>query len=214
MTRTPLFAAMVVMASSLVYAQDTPKAGVTMSAPTAIGVLWQVTDGFALRPEINVTHSTGESSSSSSTGTSSSITSDDSTGVGVALSALVYVARKDALRTYISPKFTYSRTSSMASSTTTGSTVSPATSQSTTSNYSTSGSLGAQYSFGRRIGIFGELGVVYTRSNSDITSTFTVNGFTIVNGVLTQTAQQQVARSAASSNQISTRTAVGVIVFF
>ena len=34
-------------------AQDTPKLGVTMGYPS-IGVIWHVTDGVALRPEVSV----------------------------------------------------------------------------------------------------------------------------------------------------------------
>ena len=67
------------------------------------------------------------------------------------ISALIYLARRDDLGTYISPRFSYSFTES-----------SPSDADSWT--YQVSGSVGAQHKLGDRFAVFGELGIEYTRS--------------------------------------------------
>jgi hypothetical protein len=212
MGRTVL-ALLVLLAPAVVHAQDDPKVGVTMGYPGAIGVQWQVSDAFALRPEITFSRTTGDSTGSDLLGANPPVTTEDTNAVGAALSALVYVGRKDALRPYISPRIAYSRSAASAS-TNTNTIPGPSTSDSTISSYSAAGSFGAQYALGRRFSVFGELGASYTRTTTLTTSTFTTTSTTIVNGAITQTIRAQNVQASAHANVVTTRTAVGVIVYF
>ena len=96
-------------------AQDTPRMGITMGYPAAIGVVWQPTDRIALRPEVTLSKSSGESILTTSftfggtTTTTTSVISNDNWQAGVGLSALFYLTGHDALRTYVSPRWTYTR---------------------------------------------------------------------------------------------------------
>ena len=179
-----------------------------MAYPGSVGVIWQVAERVALRPEIAFSRATGDSGPNDLVG-AAPLSTDESTGVGAGISALFYVHRWEGLRTYISPRFSYSRNSTSAS--TAGNT---STSESTTSSYLTSGSFGAQYSLGRHFGLFGEAGLGYTATSTALTSTLTLSVVSIVNGVLTPTTRQQTLQSSSHSNTISTRSSVGVIFFF
>lgn len=189
-------------------AQDAGKVGVTMGYPSSVGVIWQVADRVALRPEITLSRSMGDSSTSDLAGVVP-VSTDDSTGVGVGLGALFYVHRWEGLRTYVSPRFSYNRISTSASTTPSGS-----TSESTTSAYLTSGSFGAQYPLGRHFGLFGEIGLGYTSTRTAIASTLTTTFTSIVNGVVTQSTRTQTVQSSSHSNTVATRSGVGVIFFF
>jgi len=183
-------------------AQDQGKVGLTMGYPSSVGVIWQAADRVALRPEISLSHVTGDSASSDFLGPQP-LSTNDSTGVGVGLSALFYLHRWDGLRTYVSPRFAYARTTTSA---TTSSATS--TSESTASSYLVSGAFGAQYALGRHFGLFGEVGFGYTRISADVTSTLTIGSFG------TQTTTTQMLRSSATSNTLTTRSGAGVIFFF
>lgn len=182
-----------------------------MGYPSAIGVLWHIADRIAIRPE--TTFSSGSSDSSSSNpivGTDTSSSPSDNWMVGVGVSALFYVTRADALRTYVTPRFAYSKTNTSTS--TAGSSVS---STSDGWAYTTSGSFGAQYSLGRHFGVFGELGVSYIAST---TRTSIVETITTVVGVgsggpVTRTSSQTV-RTELHVHSVSSRSGAGVIFYF
>jgi hypothetical protein len=193
--------------STTARAQDA-KVGLTMGYPSSVGVIWQVADRVAVRPEITFARTTGDSNANDLLGPSPLSTSD-STGVGTGISALFYVHRWDALRTYISPRFSYVRTSTSAS--TSGNT---STSEATTSAYLTSASFGAQYALGRHFGLFGEVGLGYTATSTALSSTLTIGITTSVNGVITQSGRVQTIQSSSHSNGLSTRSGAGVIFFF
>jgi hypothetical protein len=130
--------------------------------------------------------------------------------VGAGISALFYIHRWEGLRTYVSPRFSYQRISSSAS--TSGNT---STSDSTTSTYLASGSFGAQYALGRHFGLFGEVGLGYTSTRTALSSTLTIGVASgIVNGVVTQTTRLQTVQSSSTSNGIATRSGAGVIFYF
>lgn len=206
-----LLAIAAVLVPAIAVAQDTPKVGLTMGYPATVGLIWQIGDKVSVRPEITLSRSSDETSVVGAT--SGQVTSGDSTVVGVAVSGLIYVSRWDALRAYVSPRFSYSRNSSSSS-------LAPdppllgATTGSTTTVYGTSGSFGAQYALGRRFGLFGEVGLTYQRTSGTSSSTFTVTTTTFVNGVLTTTTVPRTSGSTLRSNTVATRTAVGVILFF
>src|SRR5438067_11504419 len=85
-------------------AQNEPRVGLTMGYPSSVGVIWHMTNRVAVRPEITFARTTGDSIGNDLPG-ASPISTSDSTGVGTGISALFYVHRWDALRTYISPRF-------------------------------------------------------------------------------------------------------------
>ena len=90
-------------------AQDTPRLGITMGYPAAVGVIWNVADRFALRPEMTFSGTTSDSSLGDTLGIGTG-SSNDGFQIGAGLSGLIYVSRWDELRIYVSPRFSYSRT--------------------------------------------------------------------------------------------------------
>lgn len=185
-------------------AQDDPRVGITMGYPASIGVVWHATDGIALRPEVGVSRSSGEFTATSSisfggsTITTTSLSSNENWQVAVGLSALFYLSRHDALRTYVSPRWAYTRTSSTSSTSPSSlSSPSPGVSSSTGSGNFVSGSFGAQYALARRFSLFGEIGLGFSR-------TVTSPAF----GSLAVTTTDSISRT------FSTRSGAGVILYF
>jgi len=200
-----LLVPMVCLASAA-RAQDTPKVGLTMGYPASAGLLWRIGERVALRPEVSLSHVSGDTSAPDLT-IPTPLSTDSTNSLGAGVSALLYVGPRDALSTYISPRFSYARTSTSAASGT-------STSDSTVCAYEVTGSFGAQYLLGRRFGVFGELGVGYTRTSTDITSVVTITTGTLANGVVSQSTRAQALASGSHSNAISTRSGVGLIFFF
>src|SRR5438034_215792 len=116
------------LAGGAANAQEKGQAGLTMGYPASVGLVWQPSDGFALRPEFSFSRTSIDSSLTGSGDTSS---------LGVGLSGLFYVGRWESLSAYVSPRFTYNRLSSESS----GTVALPAT----TKTYSFTGSFGSQY---------------------------------------------------------------------
>jgi opacity protein-like surface antigen len=77
------------------------------------------------------------------------------------VSGLFYVSRNDNLRTYVSPRYTYSRGSSTS---TTSGIFGELENELESSIHSITGSFGAQYALGSRFSAFGEVGLGYVRS--------------------------------------------------
>jgi outer membrane protein W len=177
-----LVAALLVCASGTAAAQGASqgagKVGLTMGFPAAIGVQWHLGEKVAVRPEISF------STTSSETSSSSFETEGDSRSIGTNIGALFYLSTDDKLRTYVSPRFSWSRgesTSKLASvlvNPITGVTTSEL--KNTTDSYGFAGSFGAQYGLGDRFVVFGELGLSYAhgtaKSNTTLTKT-TSDGF-------------------------------------
>jgi hypothetical protein len=145
-----------VLGSVAAGAQDAGKTGLAIGYPGGIGVLWHASDKVAVRPDITVSRSTSEGT-----------TSDDSWGVGTDLTVLFYLKKSGNLRTYVAPRFSYTRTSSTLQIT-----IASAQSTTTTSNKSTTNSsggaglFGVQYSASPRFSVFGEAGIAFShRSN-------------------------------------------------
>ena len=189
-------------------AQDDPKVGITMGYPASVGIIWQVNERIALRPEVTATRASGESTSTStisfvglggggSTTTTTTVTTNESWQVSTGLSALFYLSQHDALRTYVSPRWAYSRTSN---STTSGITE-LGNFGSTGSSHTVAGSFGAQYAPGRRFNVFGEVGLAFSRSTTAPRDAPT--GL----GIVTTT-------SGAVSRNFGSRSGVGVILYF
>ena len=213
MTRTAVAAAILALAcAATAQAQPTePKVGVTMGYPTSVGALWNVSERVALRPELSLIHTSddGTSSLAGLFGSSGSSSSDLWT-VGVGVSGLFYISKAESLRTYVSPRFAYTRTSISGTNTSTTAALPPiviggSTTTSTTSGasaiYFVSGSFGAQYSLGSRFAVFGELGLSFSDTETSTTSS---SPSPSVSGI----------RSDASGKSIGLRSGAGVILFF
>jgi hypothetical protein len=208
-----LFVTTVCLLSPIVArAQDDPKVGLTMGYPSAVGVIWQMSRHVALRPEFTWTRTSMDTPSTIDPvlGVVSTGSTSVNWATGFGLSALFYVARYDSLRTYVSPRFNYSRTSGS-----TGLTGNDASSSSEGRLYSTSGSFGAEYDFGRHFAVFGEVGGNYSSST---TTTTLVESRTVFAsggpaGPITSTTTFTV-RTDSHSRQFSTRSGAGVIFYF
>jgi len=196
----------------VVRAQDDPKVGLTMGYPSAVGVLWQMSNRVALRPEFTWSRTSIDTPATidPQAGVVSAGSTSDSWTTGFGLSALFYISRYQNLRTYVSPRFNYSRSSGS-----TGLTGMAESSSSDTWLYSTSGSFGAQYGLGRHFAVFGEIGGNYTSSTL---RTSLVESRTVIvpvgpAGSITSTTLFTV-RTDQHTHQISTRSGAGIIFYF
>jgi hypothetical protein len=190
-----LFALLVLPHSSA--AQDMPRFGIVMGYPAQVALLWKVSDRLAVRPELNWSRLSSETISTADILTFPPdapvpfTTTSEGWAVGTGVSALVYLVKGDALRTYVSPRFTYTRSSTsldlgfgrVSTSTTTSST------------YGVAGLFGAQYKLANRFGVFGEMGFGYSRGTGSPGS----SGIT---------------RSESTSTSVGFRSGAGVILFF
>jgi hypothetical protein len=125
-------------ASTHALAQPARTLGVTMAHPASVGVLWQVSERFAIRPDVTVAWNSSETSSNPLGDVvvppigippvgvppivfppiTIQISSEGYT-LGFGVSALWTVARWDALRAYVTPRVGYTRSSSTVTTTTT-----------------------------------------------------------------------------------------------
>ena len=169
-----------------------------MGYPASVGIVWHLTDGIALRPEVTATRSTNDLTATSlvtvggTTRSTSTLNSNDNWQVLFGVSALFYVSKHDALKTYVSPRWAYTRVGS--ASTTDGGN----TSGSTGNTQFVSGSFGAEYALSRRFAVFGELGVAYSRTTN------TPNASAALSTLFT----------SSTSNTLGTRSGAGVILYF
>ena len=155
--------------ASTLHAQERGQVGLTMGYPPAVGLMWQVTDLVALRPEISFTSSASDPTSIPLLGT----TSNSSSTLGVGVSALFYFWKWDALRAYVAPRFTYSRLHGSSERTSQSISFPPLSTVTTTTTTETTlttesyvGLFGAQYSLHKRFSAFGEVGFGYSRQHS------------------------------------------------
>jgi hypothetical protein len=198
-----LAAIMTLLVAPSASAQDDPRVGITMGYPASVGVIWQVNDRVALRPELSVQKASADSTSTTSISLSSvvpgtviSVTSSDFWQFSAGLSALFYLSTHDALKTYVSPRWAYTRSSNGNSS----STSLPLSLTSTTSGYSLAGSFGAQYALGRRFGVFGEVGLFFSRSTISPSAASSPPGI--------------VAAYESVSRSLGARSGAGVVLYF
>jgi outer membrane protein W len=153
-------------------AQDSATVGLVMATPASVSVIWHVSDAIALRPEIGFT-----TSSTSAKGPGAAGAKTDASTVSPGFSVLFYLHRWDALRTYVSPRYVYSR--AHAESTSQG-----GSSESTASSHTVAGSIGAEYALHRHFGVFGELGISYAHADAPTTSSDSWTHRTAVGAIL------------------------------
>lgn len=178
-------------------AQDAGRVGVTMGYPGAVGVVWHLTDGIALRPDVSVTRGSSESTT---TGTftggfggtpTSSTTMSEGWSTTVGLSALFTVKTIERLRIYLTPRLAWSHSSTDSEAGVTGGLSSFDV---TTRGFITSASVGTQYGLHDRFAVFGELGAQYSDLDTRSVSPGT--------------------RNRSNNTTLGLRSAVGVIVYF
>ena len=104
--------ALVIAGATGAAAQDSGKVGITMGYPAAVGIIWHLGDTVALRPELTF------SGSSSETDRAGNVIDIESDGwaFGTGISALFYLHQYDRVRTYFSPRFTYTKIKTTSSS--------------------------------------------------------------------------------------------------
>jgi hypothetical protein len=150
--RILLAGCLLVSISSTAAAQDTGRVGLTMGYPSAVGVLWHVSERVALRPEFsfNWTQSSSESLVDASS---------DFSSLGTNLTVLFFSALSDNLKTYVAPRFAYTHTAGSSD-----------VSRSRSDMYSIGGMFGAHYALGQRFALFGEVGVAYSHQTGSLTA--------------------------------------------
>jgi hypothetical protein len=137
-----LACALVVCVAAHAGAQDTGKIGITMGFPSAVGVLWRATDSVAIRPTLTFGRSSNEGSFAI-----------DNWNLGLDVGALFYIKKYDNVRTFLSPRFSYTRAT--FSSPSNGN----ASIESTSNSTGGAGTFGAQFDASRRFSVYGEVGV-------------------------------------------------------
>lgn len=193
--RVLLGAVMLVLAARSAAAQTAGDVGVTMGYPGALGVIWHVTDGIAVRPDIALSRSTSESTTTASGlfGGSSLSSSSTSEGWGttVGVSVLVNLRTIDRLRLYLVPRLAYARSTADNESGLSGA-LSGFTAK--TTGVLASGAFGSQFNLHDRFAVFGELGLQYSTQ--------------------TTTSDFPGSRTEAEGTAFGLRSAVGVTFYF
>lgn len=203
--RRVFVSALIAIAAVAVYAtgasaQERGQVGLSMGYPGSIGIVWHVSDAVAVRPDFQFRGtSIGDDSG------------ETTTTVGIGISGLVYVAKRDALHMYVSPRFAYTRTTaelsaavytdlsaSIVSSVTQVPRVTLPTLKTTSSTKTIAGSFGAQYAVHKRFSVFGEAGLSYSTLDTSYPSTLALITVPDYDGPRTW----------------GTQTAAGVIVYF
>jgi hypothetical protein len=185
-------------------AQDAGQIGVTLGYPSAVGIIWHVTDNVAVRPEISFSTGSTESpvisSGLSFPDVSVNVGETSSTTVTAGVSGLFYFGEWDKLRAYVSPRYTYARLTSNSGST--------FSTDARNSAYTVTGSFGAHYQLHRRFAVFGETGFGYTRTRTTLTSVLLLPVIPVV-----PTVPAPVTRSEINSHSWAIRTSAGVIFY-
>jgi len=207
MKRLLLAVSLVLSVGANALAQDAGQVGVLLGFPSAVGVIWHVTDNVAVRPEISFSTGSTEnpviSSGLSLPGLSDDLGETSSTAVTAGVSGLFYFGQWDKLRAYVSPRYTYARLTAESGS---GSTFNFDTRNSV---QTVTGSFGAHYQLHRRFAVFGESGFGYSRSSTTSTSRLLLP---VITGPNLPSAVSQ--SSETNSHNWATRTSAGVIFYF
>jgi hypothetical protein len=142
-------------------AQETLRVGISISAPSSVGLFWQASEKVAIRPEFSF--------STSDVSSDESITQSNGSNYNLSVAGLFYLHKWDELRAYVSPRFSYTHATTDLTSQSGTQLVS-----SSSDIYGFSGSFGAQYMLGRRFAVFGETGLSFAHQNSETESTVSV----------------------------------------
>ena len=176
-------------------AQDEPAVGLVMGYPASVGVIWHPAEKVAIRPAISLDWQSSRFAETSDS---------DASRVGAGVDVLLYVARRDGLRLYLSPQYGYDRSTVNATVTITsgfGSNLSTRTfdSSATTTTHRVGGAFGAQYVLGGRFAVQAETGLQYRRGEGSSGDAFS-------------TAAPSTTRSEARN--VGIRSVAGVVLYF
>jgi hypothetical protein len=130
--------------------------GVTISAPSAVGLIWHATPRMAIRPDLSFSFSESDADVG---------TDINSSSFTLGASVLFYTGRWDNLQTYVAPRLSYS----WASSAIDGAGASLDSSQ---DGWSLAGTFGPQYLLGTRFAVFAEAGLAYASQTSETPTSF------------------------------------------
>jgi hypothetical protein len=142
--RTFLPALLLVPASA--FAQDTAKVGLVMAIPASVSFIWHASDTMAIRPEFDFSGGSAETSAGDLT----------NTVVNPAVSVLFYLQQWDDVRSYVSPRYEYQRSSAGG------------VGDGHTDNQTVAGSIGVQFTPHRRFGVFGETGIGFVWASAKV----------------------------------------------
>lgn len=124
----------------------------------SLGVLWHITDMFAIRPSVAYSSTTTKVENSAAN-TSSSVT-NNTLGLGIAVP--IYLTKMNLLDLYVSPGFSYGSNGSNYS------------------NMSILAALGVQVAVNEQLQFFGEMGIAYTsttdKNSVNVTTTTSTFG--------------------------------------
>jgi len=186
--------AVTVVGSASVEAQEQGQVWITISHPTTVGVIWHITDRIAARTTVGWARSVSENEYQSSIpayyddlvalgliapnlpGPYRTETTGTSTDVN--LSALFYLSRTEGLSTYVTPRYSYQRTTSKVEV----DRAFPLLLDEQTRAmpmHAVAGSLGLQYAPVRRFSVFAEVGLEHTRRNYALESGSETTGRTL-----------------------------------
>ncbi len=142
------------------FAQDPGDIGLSMGYPSSVAVIWHMTNRVAIRPEVSLNWSSTEFETDLPIDGGELSTDSFSTGIGVG--ALFYLSTTDRLRTYISPRINYVRTSIDTNA--------PFTPdlERTLDGFQVAGSFGGQFAVSDRFSVFGEVGLAYSKTTTTL----------------------------------------------
>jgi outer membrane protein W len=162
-------AVVTLLVTATAYAQEPSKVGITMAYPASFGIVWDASKAFAIRPAI--TFGGGSSNDAAS------IAESSNWNVGATISALFYMKKYDNVRTYVSPSYRYSHTSTK---TTPSSSTQPGlpSVELTGNGNGASGTFGAEYAPTSRVRIYAEIGFAYVHAKNSVTITSFSNSTT------------------------------------
>jgi hypothetical protein len=167
-------------------AQTDRQVGVVIGYPAQVGVLWQLNDRVAIRPEVAVSTTTNQSGLQVSFGfpgaMSTSTTVTDATTLSTDIHLLFTVASWDAVKLYVTPGYGYTRSWNTATTTTqSGSAPAVVTTRDTTQDsHAAFASLGVQFRPHERFAVFGESGLRYSSTAFELvtaTTRFKTHGY-------------------------------------
>lgn len=135
--------ALLVLGVAPAAAQDAGDVGLLMTSGSSVGVSIQAGESVAIRPSISFSRSTSEFGGIAD----GEVTS---TGWAPGVSVVFYVKSWEGTRLYVSPQWTYSRSTSSEE----GSSI-----ELKSTGHSLSAMVGAQHNLGSRFAVFGEVGL-------------------------------------------------------
>jgi hypothetical protein len=139
----------VLIATPAADAQKRGETALTIGHPSAVGLMWHVAQRVALRSDVAFSKSKTEVPNG---------TIDDVWSAAFGLSALFYFPPVDSLRMYLAPRLTYGRTDGEP--------------RPRSETYGLSARIGLQYPLSRKLSVYGEAGVQYSRTTTPMSSQF------------------------------------------